>query len=240
METNYDIIVWGSSPRGIARAISLKNSGKSVLLASRFGFPGGKHTESLSAFIGTTSTSEDSLDQKLVSRAAALPFGILHQSSSGILLHPELIKRICWEWINESGIAALFHVMPAGVEQQDNELEVRFFGREGFLSVGAVAVENHADNIPFSGIQPLKDYNMLIHALFTDPLPPNMPGFNLVRNIDTAIGRYVSISLRKVKGSELDNTFNRELNRLSTEGWSKYRSRIMMIPVYPEISPAEI
>ncbi|HMM11695.1 MAG TPA: FAD-dependent oxidoreductase [Bacteroidales bacterium] len=238
MENRYDTIVWGSSPRGIARAIALKNCGKKVLLASRFGFPGGKHTESLAAFFGLIPSHEDSLEQKLVSQAAGMHFGILHHSTTGLLLHPETIKRICWQWINEAGIPVLFHVLPAGTVRNGRELTVKFFGREGYFSLTAESIEDYSDNIPLPGIEPNRHYNMIIHAFFSNPLPLSVSGFNLVRNINTSIGPFVSLSVRRVAGSELDTTFNRELNRLSIEGWSKYRSRIRMIPVYPEISPA--
>ncbi|MBK9291850.1 MAG: FAD-dependent oxidoreductase [Bacteroidetes bacterium] len=239
MDKHFDVIVWGSSPRGIERAIALKNSGKKVLLAARFGFPGGKHTESLAAFFGKSLKGEDSLDQRLVSRAAAMPFGVLNQNPSGILLHPESIKRICWEWITKAELPVLFHVLPAGLVKNEQGNVLRLFGREGFFELTAGAIEDHADNIPLSGIHADAHYNMYIHAIFNDPLPLSLPGFNLVRNVETPIGRFVSISLRKVAGRAIDDTFNRELNRLSTEGWSKYRSRIRMIPVYPEIIPVQ-
>jgi len=235
MDNSYDIIIWGSSIRGIARAAELKKSGKRVLLASRFGFPGGRHTESLSVLFSPDNIKADVWIQQLIDQAAKLKFGILHQSNLGTLLHPEAVKRICWHWLAEFIPHALFHVIPLDIEKHKNGINVRLFGREGEISISAADIEDHADNIPLTGIDKEAEYNMLINGFFIDSLPFTQSVFNITRMIETPIGQFVTHSVRKIPAVDLDNVFNRELNRLTVESWSRYQNRISIIPVYPEI-----
>jgi len=231
----YDIIIWGPSLAGISKAIELKNSGKKVLLAGKFGFPGGKSSEALSSLILLSSLKSDPVQNRMLEKARYMQNAILFENQQWVMFHPEAIKRLCWEAIKENEIAVLFHIIPLSL-LKDDLATMEAFGREGKITLQAREIidfsdDRYLDNL--KGDQPRK--NLMINCFFSDPIPPDFPGFQIIRRFETPIGQYVSISVKNVEPKEIEHTFNRELDRLSIESWKKFQARILMVPVYPEI-----
>lgn len=235
MEKIYDTIIWGPSLEGIKKAIELKLEGKDVLLAGKFGFPGGKTTESLSSLFSAGNFDDNGILSRFLKLVEGLKYGILYRNAQWILMHPEAIKRVCWQLLEENNIELLFHVIPLEL-QTGNLMRMDVFGREGKFSLEARQILDMSDD---RNLDHLKGEtgrrDILINSFFRDPLPASFPGFRIIRSIQTPIGQYVSISQRNVPPKEIERTFNRELDRLSKESWKKHQARILMVPVYPEI-----
>lgn len=235
MKKQYDIIIWGPSLEGIKKAIELKQEGKDVLLAGKFGFPGGKATESLSSLFSAKNFDDNGILSRFLKLVEGLKYGILYRNAQWILMHPEAIKRVCWQLLDENNIELLFHVIPLELET-GNPMRMDVFGREGKFILEANQILDLSDD---RNLDHLKGetgrHDMIINSFFHDQLPARFPGFRIIRSIQTPIGQYVSISLKNIPSKEIEYTFNRELDRLSKESWKKHQARILMVPVYPEI-----
>jgi hypothetical protein len=235
MNKQYDIIIWGPSLEGIKKAIELKQEGKNVLLAGKFGFPGGKATESLSCLFSAGYFNDDGILSRFLKLVEDLKYGILYRNAQWILIHPEAIKRVCWLLLEENNIELLFHVIPLGLET-GNTMRMDVFGREGKFTLEAAQILDMSDDHNLDHLKgETGSRDMIINSFFHDPLPATFPGFRIIRSIQTPIGQYVSISLKNVPSKEIERTFNRELDRLSKESWKKHQARILMVPVYPEV-----
>ncbi len=235
MTTTYDYIIWGPSLEGIKRAIELSQVRKHVLLAGKFGFPGGKATEALATLFPADFFQDNGIMELLLEKIEQLKYGVLFRNKQWILMHPEAVKRVCWELLNESKVELLFHVMPLKITQTDHR-ELQVFGREGKIVITGKQLEDLSDD-KFLDNLTVKDKKktVVINSFFSDPLPHDFPGFQVTKRFETPVGQYISVSLRNVESTEVEKTFNRELDRLSKESWKKFGARIMMIPVYPEI-----
>ena len=235
MEKIYDTIIWGPSLEGIKAAIELKQEGKDVFLAGKFGFPGGKATESLSCLFSSGYFNDDRILSEFLRLVEGLKYGILYRNAQWILMHPEAVKRVCWQLLNENNIELLFHVIPLELET-GNPMRMEVFGREGKFTMEAGQILDMSDDQNLDNLKgETGSRDMLINSFFHDPLPATFPGFRIIRSIQTPIGQYVSVSLKNVPSKEIERTFNRELDRLSKESWKKHQARILMVPVYPEI-----
>lgn len=231
----YDTIIWGASLAGIEQATRLTRQGKKVLLASRFGFPGGKLTEALSAAFLHEYFTQNEFLADIYRRVECLRFGLLFNKQQMVVLHPEAVKRVCWEIIHENGLEILFHVIPLQVNQAQTP-EIELFGREGKLKFNAAEILDFSDDRSLSRLTGnFKIKSMLINSFFSDPLPPHLPGFQLLKKLETPVGQFVTIGIGSVPAAEIENKFNSELDRLSKEAWSKYQARIKIIPIYPEL-----
>lgn len=205
------------------------------MLAGRFGFPGGKATESLATLYNPGYFNDGGLLQELLSRTESLPFGTLFRNQEMILLHPEAIKRVCRELLAQYRIDTLFHVTPMEVIPREKTGLV-LFGREGVIRLQAGLLVDMSDDRFLDRMQTGSGpVNLVINSFFTDPLPPDLKGFHPVRMLETPIGQYVSISKKNVPAHSIEQAFNLELDQLSGACWKNHRSRIRMIPVYPEI-----
>ena len=235
MEKMYDTIIWGPSLEGIKTAIELKQVGKDVLLAGKFGFPGGKATESLSCLFSSGYFNDDGILSKFLKFVEGLKYGILYRNAQWILIHPEAVKRVCWQLLEENKIELLFHVIPLEL-QSGNPMRMDVFGREGKFSLEAGQILDMSDDRNLDHLKrETGSRDMIINSFFNDQLPARFPGFRIIRSIQTSIGQYISVSLKNVPSTEIERTFNRELDRLSKESWKKHQARILMVPVYPEI-----
>ena len=235
MNKKHEIIIWGPSLEGIKKAIELKQEGKDVLLVGKFGFPGGKATESLSCLFSSGYFNDDGIFSRFLELVEDLKYGILYRNAQWILMHPEAVKRICWQLLDENNIELLFHIIPLKL-QIGNPMKMEVFGREGKFTLEANQILDLSDDRSLDHLKGEKgSCDILINSFFHDPLPAKFPGFRIIRSIQTPIGQYVSISLKNVPSKETERTFNRELDRLSKESWKKHQARILMVPVYPEI-----
>ncbi len=238
MDHFFDTIIWGPSLEGIRKAIELKQQGQKVLLAGKFGFPGGKTTESLASLFMAEEFEKESFYQSFLEQVQQQQHGVLFRNQQWILMHPEAIKRVCWETLNKNSIELLFHVVPLEILKDADLYDMRLFGREGEIELTAGHVIDASDEQLLSKMTgKAVNHDLTINAFFKSSLPYDMPGFNITRRFETAIGTYVSSSVKNVAYPELERTFNRELDRLSKESWKKYNARILMIPVFPEIKP---
>ncbi len=241
MDHFFDTIIWGPSLEGIKTAVELKQQGQKVLLAGKFGFPGGKTTESLASLFMTEQFDETAFLKRFLKSVRKQRYGVLFQNQQWLLMHPEAIKRACWEILNAQGIELLFHVVPLEVRKDSDLHDLRVFGREGEIELTAGRLLDASDDQLISNMSGgAGNHDLAINAFFKGSLPFDMPGFNITRRFETAIGTYINSSVKNVAYAELENTFNRELDRLSKETWKKYNARILMIPVYPEIKPLNV
>ncbi len=240
MDHFYDTIIWGPSLDGIKKAIELKRNGQKVLLAGKFGFPGGKTTESLASLFTVEHFEEAGFCSDFLKKMESLRYGVLFRNRQWILMHPESIKRVCWETLTASDLTLLFHVVPLAVKKDKGLYDISLFGREGEIEATAGNIIDASDDLLLSKLNGKADIqNLQINAFFKGSLPFDMPGFNITKRIETPIGTYISTSVKNVEAAELEKTFNRELDRLSKESWKKYGARILMVPVFPEIIAIE-
>ena len=239
MKDTYDTIIWGPSLGGIKTAIELQQEGRKVLLAGKFGFPGGKATESLSCLFSSGYFNDDGILSRFLKLVEGLKYGILYRNDQWILMHPEAVKRVCWQLLEENKTELLFHVIPLGF-QTGHPMRMDVFGREGKFTLEARQILDMSDDRNLNNLNGgHEDYDIVINSFFHDPLPAHFPGFSIIRSIQTPIGQYVSVSLKNVPSKEIERTFNRELDRLSIESWKKHQARILMVPVYPEVKQEE-
>ncbi|TVQ84402.1 MAG: FAD-dependent oxidoreductase [Bacteroidetes bacterium] len=235
MNKTFDTIIWGPSLEGIKKAIELKQEGKEVLLAGKFGFPGGKATESLSCLFSAGYFNDEGILARFLKLVEGLKYGILYRNAQWILMHPEAVKRVCWQLLEENNVELLFHVIPLKLHQ-GNPMRVDVFGREGKFTLEAGLILDLSDDRNLDNLKrETRNRDIFINSFFHDPLPAHFPGFRIIRSIQTPIGQYVSISQKNVPSNEIESTFNRELDRLSKESWKKHQARILMVPVYPEV-----
>jgi hypothetical protein len=235
MNKKYDTIIWGPSLEGIKKTIELKQEGKDVLLAGKFGFPGGNATESLSCLFSAGYFDDDGILSEFLKLVEGLKYGILYRNAQWILMHPEAVKRVCWQLLDENNIELLFHVIHLELKN-GNPMRMDVFGREGKFSLEARQILDMSDDRNLENLKgETGSRDMIINSFFHDPLPARFPGFRIIRSIKTPIGQYVSISLKNIPSKEIERTFNRELDRLSKESWKKHQARILMVPVYPEV-----
>jgi hypothetical protein len=236
MSHTYDTVIWGPSLAGISKAIALKKQGLHVLLAGKFGFPGGKACESLSVLFNEEDFQVDEVLQELYENVRSQKFGIIFQNRSTVLLHPEALKRACWQVLNENDVSLLFHVIPTKVLDHGDEKELTLFGREGEISIYSQNIHDFSDGRNLDDLKGIEGKRtLIINSFISDRLPLSIPGFHMKQQIETSIGQYISFSIRHIQATEADQVFNRELDRFSVEAWKKYKARVKMIPVYPEV-----
>ena len=236
----YDTIIWGASLGGIKQAIELKEKGQKVLLCGRFGFPGGKATESLASLYAADEFTANEFHIDFLTRAEKLKHGVLFRNRQWILMHPEAVKRVCWQLIEQHDLELLFHVTPLSILHDGELMDFELFGREGKIKLTAGNIIDLSDDQKLRYMDGhAVNQNLLINAFFTGGLPFDLPGFNTTRRFETPIGTYVSHSAKNVAYGDVEKIFNRELDRLSKEPWRKHKARILMVPVYPEIQPVE-
>ncbi len=240
MDNHFDTIIWGPSLTGIQKAIDLRRSGQKVLLAGKFGFPGGKATESLASLFQAVDFEADGFRKDFLRRVEGLTQGIPYRNKHWILMHPEAIKRVCWEMLSEEEVPLLFHVVPLERQPEDDPYNLRLFGREGEIALWAKDIVDASDDQLLSRIEGhAGSLNIQINAFFTPGLPFDMPRFQVTRRLETSIGTYLSCSVSNVASGGVEKTFNRELDRLSKEAWKNHQVRILMVPVFPEMKMEE-
>ncbi len=235
MYPEFDNIIWGPSLEGIQKAIELKQSGKEVLLAGKFGFPGGKATEALASLFPLVYFNEPGFKADFLKNVESLQYGVLFRNQQWVLMHPEAVKRVCWQMLNDNNVQLLFHVLPLEADLGSNP-RMEVFGREGKFSLSASEISDLSDDRYLDNLLNKEEKkSIIINSFFSDPLPADFPGFQIIRRFETPIGQYISVSVKNVASGDVERAFNRELDRLSKESWKKHQARILMVPVYPEI-----
>ena len=236
MVRKFDDIIWGASLNGVSKAIELSNAGKKVLLLNKFGFPGGKITESLSCLFQKGGGAETRFFENLVARIRLKNYGVLFENDQWLLLHPEAIKRAIWEVLDFSGVEYLFHVVPLDLKKNGMQ-NLDLFGRQGHFSVSGKKIHDLSDEKELGYFSSGLDvqFDLLVNCFITGNIPIDLPGFNSFRRFSTTIGIYYSFSLRNISSQRSNQAFNVELDRLARLIWKNYRSRLMMIPIQPEI-----
>ncbi|MEE4176692.1 MAG: FAD-dependent oxidoreductase [Bacteroides sp.] len=240
MRSNFDHIIWGANAKGIALASKLIQQGQTVLLLNKFGFPGGKVTESLSCLFTKDERLNDDLDLGLLDSIRSQRFGVLFENEQELLLHPEAFKRALWEEIDRINIDFLFHVIPIGFERR-NFNQIQLFGRQGHFFVTGKEIHDLSDEQQLKILFSAKDFqaDVLVHCFITDKIPEDMPSFKIYRKVETPIGLFCSFHLEKIPLSKTDMSFNLELDRFAQFIWKNYGARLLMIPVQPEIIPLD-
>ncbi|MFO7873370.1 MAG: FAD-dependent oxidoreductase [Bacteroidales bacterium] len=237
MDNHFDTIIWGPSLTGIQKAIELKRKGQKVLLAGKFGFPGGKATESLASLFRLQDLNGSGFYKRFFEEVKQLQHSVLFRNQYWVLLHPEAVKRVCWEMLAAEDIDLLFHVVPLDVGYKHDLFELQLFGKEGEIMLTAGDVIDESNDWLLSKMKGKTGYqNLQINAFFSGSLPFDMSGFHVTRRLQTSIGTYFSTSVKHVPNKDVEKTFNRELDRLSKETWKMSGARILMVPVFPEIT----
>lgn len=236
MKDKYDHIIWCANANGIALASELIQQGQSVLLLNKFGFPGGKVTESLSCFFSKNGNSNNEFETGLIDSVRKLRFGVLFENDEKLLLHPEAVKRALWEEIDRINVEFLFHVIPIGIDRGDLH-QLKLFGRQGHFFVTGKEIHDLTEDQQLETFFFAKDFkaDVLVHCFITGKIPEDVPGFVIYRRVKTPIGLYCSFQLKNIPLSESDTAFNLELDHFAQIIWKNYEARLMMIPVHPEI-----
>ena len=237
-KTEFHHIIWGPSFSGLEKAVECSRVGQKTLLAGKFGFPGGQAAESLASLYPADYFQRSAFLGSVFTKISRLKFGVLYRDQEVLLIHPEAIKRVCWELINEQNIEVLFHVNPVSVNLNDNDgYEISLFGREGNISLHTERLYNFAttaDHCFTTFDEP--DTDLFINTFFADSLPRHIPEFEVVSRIETDIGEYLSIKIPDVATSNIEQKFNTELDRFTMHSWNVYQCRVRMVPVYPAVT----
>ena len=244
MDIHSKHIIWGATLKGVQKAIELRQQGEQHLLLNQYGFPGGRHTESLSALFFKENNPDLEWLLREMNNQGVLSRAILFENTQFVLLHPEMIKRCLWSLIREYDIPVLFHLNLVETDQEGGSKYLEVFGREGsfrlwhenfyflldtpFFPGGAQ--QNAAEPFCESG-------NMLINCFFDQRFPLNLPGHNLIWRLETQYGFFACISERFSRAEEVFHLFNNRLDSMATLIWKEFGSRLLLVPVCPEIRP---
>ncbi|ACL70067.1 FAD-dependent oxidoreductase [Halothermothrix orenii] len=125
--TEYDVIVCGGGPGGIAASIGAARMGKKVLLVERYGFLGGGATAMLVNPFMTYYSGERQIIrgifQEIVERLKDMnAFGNSLMKETPWAFDPEAFKVVADRLCSENGVNIHFHAMLAGVETCGNEI----------------------------------------------------------------------------------------------------------------------
>lgn len=238
MQTQYDYIIWGASVKGIAKAVSLKAEGKKVLLTNPFGFPGGKITESLSCIFPNEAIAEGGELSLLKPSLQKQKHGLFELDDNEVLVYPEAAKRACWEVIEEHGLEILFHLTPIKVSENEAGKQFEMFGREGTFTLNAGEIIDCSDNqslVNMSADEAGKQGWFNVNLFLTKPVSMSDKTLSISMQADTEIGQFISTFHYTDDIGNLDNSFNRVLNVITQTVWEKYGSRVLVLPVNPEL-----
>lgn len=144
-----DILVIGAGSAGCIAALSAaQNQNFSVMLAERYGFPGGTSTQMLDTFYGFFTPGErprkivGGLPDKVVDELDITGDIFLRPNTygagTGITYNPERLKLVWDKLIAEAGISYLLHTLLVDVIRRDNETMTCIFrNKSGFYKVNA-------------------------------------------------------------------------------------------------------
>lgn len=128
METNYEIIVCGGGPGGLAAAVSAARAGRKVLLIERYGFLGGGATAMLVNPFMTYYAGERQIVkgvfQEIVERLTTLgAYGNRRMEKTPWTFDAEVLKIVADQLCLENQVEVLFHALVSGVKKEGNYIE---------------------------------------------------------------------------------------------------------------------
>lgn len=114
----YDVIVAGSGPAGIAAAISSARHGAKTLLVENSGCVGGMSTVGLMSH--WTGSVNSRLYSEVLRRAADM--NTYNKGNVQSAIDPELLKILYIEMLEEAGVELLLYTIVCGVMKSDNKV----------------------------------------------------------------------------------------------------------------------
>jgi hypothetical protein len=138
LKAQYDLVVYPASLAGVLVASQAVEAGRSVLLISKEGHPGGAMVDALCCVqtvpedLGS-GVLVDILEQ--VRSNSASPSESL--DSGNWFLHPEALKHTLWQRIDSVGIDLCLHVLPFGIEPGNDSAILKLMGLEGLIELQA-------------------------------------------------------------------------------------------------------
>jgi glycine/D-amino acid oxidase-like deaminating enzyme len=151
-----EVLIVGAGPAGFGAAIAAANAGAQVILAERFGAPGGNATVALVAPFSSYFTHEPVIEkpgaqtfyptdhgegrpviagvvQQLVDRMVAAGGAIPPSIKTGYVIpyDHEICKRVMATMLDESGVRFLYHSFASGVISGTGDVSVVFESKSG-------------------------------------------------------------------------------------------------------------
>lgn len=160
-----DVLVVGAGPAGIGAAIGAARAGAKVVLAERYGFPGGSATVALVMPLMSAHTQEGrfriagrttlfptdhgegrrviagvlvELVQRLIETGGAIPPSV--ETGYVVPFDPEKLKITVMDMLDEAGVSVLLHSFAFAHEKQDGLSTVFFHSKTGPLAIQAHCV----------------------------------------------------------------------------------------------------
>jgi len=145
-----DLLVLGAGTAGCCAAIAAaRDSGHSVILIDRYGFPGGTSTQVLDTFYGFFTPGErpkkvvggipDSVVDKLDEAGEMFLRPNTYGAGTGVTYNPERLKLVWDDLLSEAGVRVLLHATLVGVDtSSDDRIDgVIIHARGRFLRIRA-------------------------------------------------------------------------------------------------------
>ena len=141
----YDVIVCGGGPAGVAAAVAAARSGAKTLLIERTGILGGTATAGMCAsFVGTDRSIIRGIYAEIVERMEAISPVII---SDPMTFDPESLRTVLINLLEESAVELLFHTTVSAPIMDDNRITgVVLTGKAGMFAVlGSVIIDATGD-----------------------------------------------------------------------------------------------
>ncbi len=160
-----DVLVVGAGPAGIGAALGAARAGASVVLAERYGYPGGSATVALVMPLMSAHTQEGRFRQAGRTTLYPTDHGEGRRVIAGVLMEiverliecggavpptletgyvvpfdPEKLKITVMKMLDEAGVDVLLHSFAFGFEKVDNLSTVLFHSKSGPIAVQAYCV----------------------------------------------------------------------------------------------------
>lgn len=160
-----DVLVVGAGPSGIGAAIGASRCGADVILAERYGFPGGSATVALVSPLMSAHTQESrfrrpgmqllfptdhgegkrvvagvllDIIECLINKGGAIPPSL--DTGYVVPFDPEVLKCTISNMLDDSGVQTLYHVFATGFMSDDTYTTVIFHCKSGPIAVRAHCV----------------------------------------------------------------------------------------------------
>lgn len=137
----YDVVVAGGGPAGIAAAIAAARSGARTALVERYGFLGGMATAGLvtpiSEFNKHGQRIIGGIPWELAERMHALGGAVLDYPIGNVPFDPEVYKLTAQRMVLKAGVTLFLHTLLVGVHTVDGEVTAMFVaGKQGVACIG--------------------------------------------------------------------------------------------------------